>query len=104
LALIGGLIVGGGALISVAGSDESGMIGTSRLGYALAVDGLFPSVFAKVHPKFETPYLGITIQAVTAPISSTVGDLGMLVATSDFFIAIANVATSASVFSLRKNP
>jgi len=42
LALVGGLIVGGGALISVAGSDESGMIGTSRLGYALAVDGLFP--------------------------------------------------------------
>ena len=43
LALIGGLIVGVGALISVAGSDESGMIGTSRLGYALAADGLFPS-------------------------------------------------------------
>jgi basic amino acid/polyamine antiporter, APA family len=32
LALIGGAIVGVGALISVAGSDESGMIGTSRLG------------------------------------------------------------------------
>jgi APA family basic amino acid/polyamine antiporter len=46
LALIGGLIVGVGALISVAGSDESGMIGTSRLGYALAIDGLFPRVFA----------------------------------------------------------
>ncbi|MFB0569168.1 MAG: APC family permease, partial [Nitrososphaeria archaeon] len=32
-ALIGGSLVGFGALISVAGSDESGMIGTSRLGY-----------------------------------------------------------------------
>lgn len=47
LALAGALIVGVGALISVAGSDESGMIGTSRLGYALAADGLFPKAFAK---------------------------------------------------------
>jgi APA family basic amino acid/polyamine antiporter len=96
-------IVGVGALISVAGSDESGMIGTSRLGYALAADGLFPHIFAKVHPKFNTPYLGITIQAVTALIASIISnDLSMLVATSVFFMAIAYVATSSSIFSLRK--
>ncbi len=102
LALVGGLIVGGGALISVAGSDESGMLGTSRLGYALAVDGLFPHVFAKVHPRFKTPYLGITIQAVTALVASVYGELSMLVSTSVLFLAIAYVATSASIFKLRK--
>ena len=66
LALFGGLLVGVGALISVAGSDESGMIGTARLGYALAADGLFPSLFAKIHRKFKTPYVSIIIQSVTA--------------------------------------
>jgi len=101
-ALIGGIIVGVGALISVSGSDESGMIGTSRLGYALAVDGLFPHVFARVHPKFKTPYLAITIQAITALIAAIVGNLTMLITTSVFFMAIAYVATSASIFSLRK--
>jgi len=40
--------VGIGALISVAGSDESGMIGSARLDYALAEDGLFPKIFAKI--------------------------------------------------------
>ena len=50
-------MVGVGALISVAGSDESGMIGTARLGYALAADGLFPSLFAKIHRRFKTPYV-----------------------------------------------
>lgn len=100
LALIGGIIVGGGALISVAGSDESGMIGTSRLGYALAADGLFPRVFAKVHPKFKTPYLGVIIQAATALIAAIVGNLTLLIATSVFFMAIAYVATSASIFWL----
>jgi amino acid transporter len=102
LASIGVIIVGVGALISVAGSDESGMIGTSRLGYALAVDGLFPRIFAKIHPKFKTPYLAITIQAVTALAASIIGSLDMLIATSVFFMAIAYVATSASIFSLRR--
>jgi len=102
LALVGGLIVGVGALVSVAGSDESGMIGTSRLGYALAVDGLFPRVFARIHPKYRTPYLSIIIQAVTALIASIFGNLGSLIATSVFFMAVAYLATSASIFSLRK--
>jgi amino acid transporter len=102
LALIGGVIVGGGALISVAGSDESGMIGTSRLGYALAADGLFPRIFAKIHPKYKTPYLGIVIQAVTALAAAIAGNLSMLIATSVFFMSIAYLASSAAIFSLRK--
>jgi len=102
LALVGVAIVGVGALISVAGSDESGMIGTSRLGYALAADGLFPSVFAKIHPKYKTPYLGIIIQAVTALIAAVYGSLEVLVATSVFLLGVAYVATGLSVFWLRK--
>lgn len=109
LALFGGLLVGVGALISVAGSDESGMIGTSRLGYALAADGLFPKLFAKIHAKFKTPYVSIIIQSVTALVAALVaplfGGLSLLISVSVFFLAIAYLATSASVFPLRKkNP
>jgi amino acid transporter len=99
-------IVGGGALVSVAGSDESGMIGTSRLGYALAADGLFPKAFAKVHARFKTPYLGIIIEGaaafVAATLAPTLGGLGMLIAVSVFFMAASYLATSASIFFLRK--
>jgi amino acid transporter len=107
LAFVGVLIVGVGALISVAGSDESGMIGTSQLGYALAADGLFPSSFAKIHPRFKTPYLGIIIQATTALVAALVATfyingLSTLIATSVFFMAVAYVATSASIYTLRK--
>ena len=103
LMLIGGAIVGIGALFSVAGSDESGMIGTSRLAYALAVDGLFPRIFAKIHPRFNTPYLAVLAQAVTALVASIVGNLSMLIASSVFFMAVAYLATSASIFSLKKS-
>ena len=102
IAIGGTAIVGVGALISVAGSDESGMIGTSRLGYALAVDGLFPRVFAKIHPRFKTPYVGIIIQAGTALVAAIIGNLSTIIGTSVFFMAIAYVATSISIFTLRK--
>jgi len=102
LAQLGGIVVGGGALVSVAGSDESGMIGTSRLGYALAADGLFPRAFAKIHPRFKTPYLGIVIQAVTALVAAIIGGLSLLIATSVFFMAIAYLATSTSIFALHR--
>jgi basic amino acid/polyamine antiporter, APA family len=109
LALFGGLLVGIGALISVAGSDESGMIGTARLGYALSADGLFPKIFAKIHTKFKTPYASIIIQSVTALAAALLaplfGGLSLLISVSVFFLAIAYLATSASVFPLRKkNP
>jgi APA family basic amino acid/polyamine antiporter len=87
----------------VSGSDESGMLGTSRLGYALAVDGLFPRIFAKIHPRFKTPYVAITLQAITALLAAIVGNLNLLIATAVFFMAIAYLATSASIFSLRRN-
>jgi amino acid transporter len=106
LALFGGLLVGIGALISVAGSDESGMIGTARLGYALAADGLFPKLFAKIHAKYKTPYVSVIIQSVTALVAALLaplfGGLSLLISVSVFFLAIAYLATCASVFPLRK--
>jgi len=106
LALFGGLLVGIGALISVAGSDESGMIGTARLGYALSADGLFPKVFSKIHAKFKTPYASVIIQSVTALAAALLaplfGGLSLLISVSVFFLAIAYMATCASVFPLRK--
>ena len=42
---IGAFIMGAGALLSVAGSDEAGVLGTARLSYAMAIDGLFPKIF-----------------------------------------------------------
>ncbi len=68
----------------------------------MAVDGLFPHVFARVHRRFKTPYLAIIVQAITAVAAAIAGNLSMLVAASVFFMAVAYAATSASVFSLRK--
>jgi APA family basic amino acid/polyamine antiporter len=102
IALVISSIIGIGALLSVAGSDESGMIGTSRLTYALAVDGHFPHIFARTHPKYQTPYLAIIIPATAALIVSIIGTLEILVSSSVFFLSFAYLGTSISLFKLRK--
>ncbi len=50
LGTTGAIIISGGALVSVSGSDESAILGTARLAYAMSIDGLFPRAFSKVHP------------------------------------------------------
>jgi amino acid transporter len=102
LALLGGLVLGVGALVCVSGSDECGMIGTAGLGYALAVEGLFPRSFSKTHKRFKTPYIAILVQSVTTLVASIIGSLDLLVATSVFLLGIPYFATSLSIFSLRK--
>jgi amino acid transporter len=67
------------------------------------VDGLFPRIFAKIHPRFNTPYLAVLVQAVSALVASIVGNLSVLIASSVFFMAVAYLATCASIFSLKKN-
>lgn len=45
------LFVGVGALLSIMGSDELGTLGTSRLTYAMSLDGLLPHQLAREHPR-----------------------------------------------------
>src|SRR3989442_3800075 len=67
------LVVGVGALLSITGADESGTVGTSRLAYAMSIDGLLPEVFSRKQKRFQTPYLGLIILCVTAYVASLMG-------------------------------
>ena len=42
------------------------LMGQPRIFYTMAKDGLLPPVFAKIHPKFKTPYLSSIIAGVAA--------------------------------------
>ncbi len=95
-------IVGVGALVSILGADESGTIGTSRLSYAMSVDGLFPKPFSKLSKKSESPVLGLAIICSTAFVASIVGGLTQLIASSVFLLAFAYLATTISAFMLVK--
>ena len=99
------LIVAVGALLSITGADESGTVGTSRLAYAMALDGLLPKVFSETHDRFKTPYLGLIILCGTAYVASLLGGLRALIDSSVFLLAFAYLMTCISTLSLeKKNP
>jgi len=98
------LFVGVGALLSIMGSDESGTLGTSRLAYAMSLDGLLPHQLARKHPRFKTPYLAILALSLTAFIASLIGGLAALINAAVFLLALVYLATCISaILLLRKN-
>jgi APA family basic amino acid/polyamine antiporter len=103
--LLMAVVVGIGALISILGADESGTIGTSRLAYAMALDGLLPHSLAKLHPKYGTPYIALIALCGTAFVASVFGGLSALINSSVFLLAFVYLATCISTLRLEsKNP
>jgi amino acid transporter len=94
------VVVGVGALFSILGADESGTIGTSRLAYAMALDGLLPRSFAKLHPKYGTPYIALIVLCTTAFVASVFGGLTLLISSSVFLLAFVYLATCLSTIRL----
>ncbi len=64
LGSLGAILLTVGALFSISGSDEAGILSSARIPYAMAGDGLLPKVFASVHPEYGTPYVALYVQGI----------------------------------------
>lgn len=102
LAWIGSLVVGVGALISIMGADESGTMGTSRLTFAMSIDGYLPRAFSRLHKSYHTPYIGLAVLCSTAFIASLTNTLSALVNSSVFLLSLAYLATGMSALLLER--
>jgi basic amino acid/polyamine antiporter, APA family len=100
---IGAIIMSLGALVSVSGSDESGILGTARLSYAMSIDGLFPKIFSKVHPKYKTPHSALVIQCTLAFLLSIFSGLGNLISFAVFNLAFSFFLTCMALVILQKD-
>lgn len=96
----GVVLMSAGALVSIAGVYEAFTLGVSRLSYALAADGLFPSGFSRLHPQYGTPYVGLAFQAAFALVGSTLFDLRGLITIAVFFLGISYVLTAVAALRL----
>lgn len=54
------------------------LMGQPRIFYSMAQDGLMPKIFARVHPKFQTPYIGTIIVGVFAALLAGFLPIGLL--------------------------
>jgi amino acid transporter len=99
---VGAIIMTVGALLSVSGSDESNILGTARLSYAMSIDGLFPKVFSKIHPRYKTPYIALIIQAVFAFAASAYAGVTDLISFSMFNLSFSYLLTCLALVALRR--
>jgi APA family basic amino acid/polyamine antiporter len=102
LSALGKLTIGLGAIVSVLGADESGTIGTSRLAYALSIDGLFPRFFSRLHEEYGTPQVGLVVICGTAFAASVMGTLTELINASVFLLSFAYASTCLSTLLLQR--
>ncbi|MHB8588914.1 MAG: APC family permease [Candidatus Dormibacteraceae bacterium] len=68
LAFWAGIWVGFLAFTILVIATNAGLIGISRLSYSLAGADLLPHRFARLHPKFKTPYISIIVFGIAAAV------------------------------------
>ena len=97
-----GTIVAIMAIIVVIGSLSSCIMFQPRIEYAMAKDNLFFKSFAKVHPKYETPYFSIIVQCAVAIVLIFASNLSALLGYFTMVALLKNVLTFGTIFVLRK--
>jgi len=102
MAIVGGVILTVGALVSILGADESGSIGTSRLAFAMSIDGLLPKVFCKLQRSYHTPYVCVIVLCATAFVASISNSLSALINSSVFLLSFTYLATCVSAFLMER--
>jgi APA family basic amino acid/polyamine antiporter len=86
--------------ILVIGSN-AGLIGISRLSYSLASKDLFPKAFARLHPRFQTPYVAIIVFGAAACVLVLTGEITLMAAVYSLAATFAFSSAHLSVIRLR---
>lgn len=92
-----------GVLISTFATLNGSILASSRIPYAQARDGLFPSMLASVHPRFRTPVVSIAAQSAMAGIFVISGTYETLFTKAIYSEWIFYALVTASIFVLRRS-
>lgn len=98
----GGFILTLGAVLSVLGTNNNTVLAGPRYLYALAESGRLPRIFAKVHPRYATPYVAILTQTGVALLLMLTGTAEELAVLSAIARLATYMGTVASVPVLRR--
>src|SRR5262249_36529192 len=88
-------------LVSIYGWISASMLYAPRLAYSLSAQGDFPAVFARLHPRFNTPTAALLFYAVTGWALASSGTFLWLVAVTSGTMMILYAGVCASLVRLR---
>ena len=98
---VAGNILGAFTIVSIAASISAMVIAGPRVYFAMARDGVFLPLAARVHPRYHTPTLAIAAQAVWSSVLVLSGTLSQLVAYTGFAVVLFAGVAVAALFVLR---
>lgn len=97
----GGILLGIGAIVSMAGVNSGIAITAPRSLYALARDKFLPDLLAKLHPQFQTPYIAIIINTSVVLFLTLTGTFAVLVNLVALASILQYIPTCLAVIFLR---
>ena len=98
----GGLLLAAIVVACVLGSLAGAIMMAPRVYYAMALDGLFLSGVAEIHPRFGTPARAIALHALVAGLLVALGTFGQIIAYFIFVAVIFIGLTVAGLFVVRR--
>jgi basic amino acid/polyamine antiporter, APA family len=95
------LIVLLGALMGMISSLLVFQLGQARVWFAMSRDGLFPKIFGRVHPKFQTPAFSTWVAGFVVGVPAGLLDIGTLADLSNIGTLFAFALVASGVLILR---
>jgi basic amino acid/polyamine antiporter, APA family len=82
-------------------ATNAGLIGISRLSYSLASHDMFPGVFARLHPRFRTPFVSIIVFGIVAALLIVPAQIDLMAAVYSLAATFAFATAHLAVMRLR---
>lgn len=79
-------------VISILGTTVGWLLSTARVAFAAGENGMFPKVFSKVHPKYNTPYMALIIGSVLVNILLFMNYNKTLLSAFNFIVLLATLS------------
>jgi APA family basic amino acid/polyamine antiporter len=98
--ILGGLMAVSGISVLLVAAN-AGVVGVSRITYAMSEDGAIPRIFSKLHKKYSTPFVSIIVFSSIAAGIAFSGQLDVAAELYNFGALIAYVIVGLSLISLR---
>jgi APA family basic amino acid/polyamine antiporter len=95
-------IVALGAVIAMGSVLLVFQLGQPRIFFSMSRDGLLPKLFAKVHPRFKTPYVGTILTGIFVATFAAFANIAEVVDLTNIGTLFAFVLVSLGVIVLRR--